>query len=153
VIDPIRVSIVVPAPIARAFDHFARRLHSWWPREYTWSQDVLRDIGIEPRVGGLCFEIGPHDFRCDWGRVLAWSPPERLQLAWHISPRREPVPDPSRASSVSVRFAELEAQRTRVSLVHDDFGRHGSGAAEYRAAMASPEGWPFILRRCVETTT
>jgi Domain of unknown function (DUF4394) len=53
----------------QAFDLFARRLGAWWPPEYSWSQDVLDEIGIEPHEGGMCFERGPHGFRCDWGRV------------------------------------------------------------------------------------
>ena len=137
-------------PTAPAFDRFTRELHTWWPREYTWSQDVLQDIGIEPRLDGLCFEIGPHGFRCDWGRVLEWDPPSHLRLAWQISPRREPVPDPRQASSVVVSFAPDTSQRTRVVLVHEAFDRHGAAGPEYRAAMASSQGWPFILHRFLE---
>ncbi len=149
-IDPVRIVVVAPLSGPRAFDRFARELHSWWPREYTWSQDVLHDIGIEPRAGGLCFEIGPDGFRCDWGRVLDWEPPARLRLAWQISPRREPIPNPLHASTLTVSFTPNGSQRTDVALVHDDFERHGPGAAEYRDAMASPIGWPLILQRFVE---
>jgi uncharacterized protein YndB with AHSA1/START domain len=149
-IEPIRLEVATPLPVARAFERFAGELHDWWPREYTWSQAVLQQIGIEPRVDGLCFEIGPHGFRCDWGRVVEWAPPDRLRLAWQISPRREPVPDPEQASSVTVSFAAQGPQRTKVSLVHDAFERHGNDGAGYRDAMASARGWPFILQRFVE---
>ena len=149
-IEPVRVSVIVPLTVARTFDRFARELRAWWPREYTWGQDVLQDIGMEPRDGGLCFEVGPHGFRCDWGRVLDWNPPGHLHLAWHISPRREPVPDPRHSSTVTLSFASEGLQRTTLTLIHDDFKRHGVGAPEYRAAMASPEGWPLILQRFVD---
>lgn len=149
-IEPISTSVVAPLPLERAFEHFARELYAWWPREYTWSQDVLHDIGIEPRAGGLCFEIGPDAFRCDWGRVLDWAPPERLRLAWQISPRREPVPDPARSSMVTVSFTSDGPQRTLVTLLHENFERHGVDGADYRAAMASAQGWPWILQRFVE---
>jgi hypothetical protein len=149
-IEPVRISVDVGLPAARAFDRFARELQAWWPREYTWSQDVLNEIGLEPRAGGLCFEIGPHGFRCDWGRILEWKPPDRLQIAWQIGPRREPVPNPARASSVTVSFALVRPQHSTVALIHEGFERHGAGAADYRAAMASPQGWPLILRRFVE---
>ena len=149
-IDPVSVSAIVPLPVPRAFDRFVRELHAWWPREYTWSQDVLHDIGVEPHVGGLCFEIGPHAFRCDWGRVLAWVPPEHIQLAWHVGPRREPVPDPAKTSIVTVSFAPDGRERTVIALVHDAFERHGPGGADYRTAMASAQGWPLILQRFVE---
>ncbi len=149
-IDPIHETVFVPLPHSRAFDRFVRELHDWWPREYTWSQNVLAHIGIEPKHGGLCFEIGPHDFRCDWGRVLDWEPPTRLTLAWQISPRREPVPDPLHASTLTVSFRPDGTRRTAVALVHEDFQRHGPDAPKYRAAMASAQGWPLILRRFVE---
>lgn len=149
-IEPVHVSVIAPLATPRAFDRFARELHAWWPREYTWSQDVLHDIGVEPERGGLCFEIGPHGFRCDWGRVLDWEPPALLRLAWQISPRREPVPNPLHASRVTVSFTPNAGGHTTVAIVHDAFERHGGDAPEYRAAMASPHGWPSILQRFVE---
>lgn len=151
-IDPVRVESLVALSPSRAFDRFTRELRAWWPREYTWSQGVLEDIGIEPRLDGLCFEIGPHGFHCDWGRVLAWEPPTRLQLAWQIGPRREPVPDPKQASSVVVTFTPTASEQTKVLLVHDAFERHGAeAAAGYRTALASDQGWPFILRCFAES--
>jgi uncharacterized protein YndB with AHSA1/START domain len=152
-VDAITVDVVVAVPVARAFDRFTRGLGDWWPREYTWSGEVLETIGMDPRAGGSCFEIGPHGFRCDWGRVLEWEPPSRVLLAWQVSPRREPVPDPRQASAVTVRFSADGPQRTRVVLVHDAFERHGEEGAAYRAAMASPQGWPFILQRYAEAAS
>jgi uncharacterized protein YndB with AHSA1/START domain len=149
-IEPVTTSVVAPLPLVRAFERFARELNAWWPREYTWSQDVLHEIGIERRACGLCYEIGPHGYRCDWGRVLDWAPPERLRLAWQISPRREPVPDPERSSTVTVTFASDGPHRTLVTLLHEHFERHGPDGAEYRAAMASAQGWPTILERFVD---
>jgi uncharacterized protein YndB with AHSA1/START domain len=141
-----RHQVEVPVPPARAFAVFAEQLGSWWPPEYSWSGEVLEEIGIEPREGGLCFERGPHGFRCDWGRVLAWEPPDRLDLAWQISPRREPVPDPSKASVVEVRF-EATGGGTAVSLEHRAFERHGEEGASYEEMLGSPQGWPFLLER------
>jgi uncharacterized protein YndB with AHSA1/START domain len=143
----IRHQVSVTSDSDEAFRQFAEQLDRWWPREYTWSGDVLQAIGIEPREGGLCYEPGPHGFRCDWGRVLVWEPPVRLVLAWQISPRREPVPDPRRASEVEVQFDPDGRGGTRVTLEHRGFDRHGTGASEYRAAMASPQGWAYILAR------
>jgi uncharacterized protein YndB with AHSA1/START domain len=147
-IEPIRLGVTVPHDPAAAFERFAVRLGEWWPREYTWAQSSLQWIGIDASTGA-CFELGPHGFRCDWGRVLAWDPARRLQIAWQISPRREPVPDPDRASEVEVVFAPVKGG-SRVSLEHRAFDRHGEGAAEYRDAMASPRGWPYILARYAE---
>jgi uncharacterized protein YndB with AHSA1/START domain len=145
--DAIQYTLTVPLPPTDAFTLFARQFTEWWPREYTWSQSVLEDIGIEARPGGLCYEHGPHGFRCDWGRVLAWEPPGRLVLAWQISPRREPEPNPEKASTIELHFEAEVDGTTRVMLEHRDFDRHGDGAAEYRAALASEQGWPYILGR------
>lgn len=47
-------------------------------------------------------------------------------------------------------FVSLDSARTTVSLLHDDFARHGDDAKGYRDAMASAEGWAFILQRYVQ---
>jgi uncharacterized protein YndB with AHSA1/START domain len=141
----IRLSMVVPASLDQAFDIFTAGLANWWPAEYTWSQEVLETIAIEPGEGGHCFERGPHGFRCDWGRVLVWEPPHRLVFTWQISPKREPEPDPAKSSEVEVRFVSEEPSHTRVEFEHRHFARHGEGGAEYRAALDSPQGWPYIL--------
>jgi uncharacterized protein YndB with AHSA1/START domain len=135
----------VAAAPEHAFEVFAEDLASWWPPEYTWSQRGLEWIGIDPREGGLCTELGPGGFRVDWGRVLIWHPPERLAFTWQISASRVPEPDPARSSLVDVHF-EAAAGATRVRVVHAGFARHGEGADEYRAAMRD-QGWPYILER------
>jgi uncharacterized protein YndB with AHSA1/START domain len=145
--DGVDVAALVEVSPERAFEVFVDRLASWWPREYTWSQGVLEDIAIEPHEGGMCFERGPHGFRCDWGRVLTWDPPHRLVIAWQISPRREPVPDPAKASEVDVRFDADEGGATRVRLHHRHFERHGDDGARYAQMLGAPEGWPFLLDR------
>jgi uncharacterized protein YndB with AHSA1/START domain len=143
-VDPIRLDLTVPAEPDRAFEAFVD-LGSWWPREYTWSADVLEAIWIEPRKGGLLFERGPHGFELSWGRVTSWDPPRRLGFLWQISPRREPEPDPARASEVELAFSAAGEEGTRVELEHRGFERHGDGAEDYRAALASPQGWPWML--------
>ena len=144
---PIRITIAAAIPPADAFALFTEGLTRWWPREYTWAQDTLVRIGMEPRLGGHCYELGPHDFRVDWGRVLAWEPPSRLVLAWQISPRREPQPNPAKASEVEIRFKARPPGGTDVTLEHRGFERHGAGGGDYRDALASEQGWPRILRQ------
>jgi|SRR5690606_34185723 len=154
--EPIRHTLSVTSDPANAFALFTEELGRWWPHEYTWGQQALEAIGIEPFPDGMCYERGPHGFRCDWGRVLVWEPPHRLVLAWQISPRREPVPDPARASEVEINFEPADTGEpgmeggTRVTLEHREFARHGDGAAEYRDALGSPEGWPYIMSKFAE---
>ena len=56
-------------------------------------------------------------------------------------------PNPARASTVDVRFDAEGDRRTRVTLEHRDFDHHGDGVDDYRAALASEQGWPYILSR------
>lgn len=144
--DQYRLSTEVTVPLLpeEAFAAFARELDRWWPPVYTWSQDVLKRITIEPKAGGACYEVGPHDFRCDWGRVTNFDEPDRLIFLWQISAKREPVPDPGQASTVQVSFV-LSGTGTRVLLEHRDFQKHGEDGGWYRDAMASEMGWPRIL--------
>lgn len=144
--DAVRVAITVQTPRNRAFELFTD-LESWWPHEYTWSGEALEEIGIEGWVDGMCFEVGPHGFRCDWGRVLVWEPGGRLAFSWQIGPRREPVPDPGKAGEVDVRFIAQGPRETRIELEHRGFARHGEGWQGYCDQMGSPEGWPQILDR------
>ena len=132
-----------------AFDVFTSRLAEWWVHEFTWSgREHLDTIGIEPCLGGKAYEIGPHGFRVDWGRVLWWEPPQRLVLSWQIAPDRVPQPDPAHGSEIEVRFRP-HRDGTVVELEHRHFDRHGPAAAGYRGAMT--DGWRELLGRYAET--
>lgn len=136
----------VPAPAEHAFSIFALRLTDWWVKEYTWSgPDSLVDIGFEPGEDGMAYEIGPHGFRADWGRVLIWAPPHRLMFTWQIGPDRAPVPDPEQATEVEVLFRPERRDRTRVEVEHRHFDRHGRDAEGYRQALTA--GWQELLSR------
>ncbi|MFB9234854.1 SRPBCC family protein [Plantactinospora siamensis] len=138
--------IHVPVPPAIAFAAFTERFADWWVREYTWSGPAaLADIGIEPRPDGMAYEIGPHGFRTDFGRVLVWDPPQRLVLTWQIGPDRVPVPDPGQASEIEVRFVPDGDVRTLVELDHRGFDRHGDDAQGYLQALTA--GWQELLGR------
>jgi uncharacterized protein YndB with AHSA1/START domain len=146
----VRTTVTVPVPPKLAFEAFAGGLSAWWMKEYTWSGPrALVDIGIEPRTGGMAYEIGPYGFRADWGRVLAWEPPSRLHITWQIGPDRAPVPDPMQASEVEVTFAPCD-DGTRVVVDHRHFDRHGQDAAGYRDALT--DGWRELLSRYAALT-
>jgi uncharacterized protein YndB with AHSA1/START domain len=137
--------LVVAVPPERAFALFTRGLASWWIREFTWAgPDALVDIGIEAAVGGLAYEIGPHGFRVDWGRVLVFEPPHRFVMTWQIDPHRAPMPDPAKATEVEVRFEEVP-EGTRVTLEHRGFERHGADGPGYRDGLLG--GWDALLAR------
>lgn len=138
--EPIRCSLSLPVPPGRAFELFTRELGRWWPLSYTWSLDRFAGAEITPE---RWFERDRDGLAIGWGEVRAWEPPGRLVVAFTVSPRREIEP-PERASEVEFRF-EAEGGGTRLSLEHRDLERHGEGAGDLRAGMASAQGWPVIL--------
>jgi uncharacterized protein YndB with AHSA1/START domain len=141
----IRHEVTVDAPPGDAFAAFTDGIGTWWPAELTWSGRLLERVAIEPRSGGFCYEIGSGGMRLDWGRVAAWEPPSRLSFSWQVGPDRVPEVNPARASQVEVRFEAIGTDRTRVSVVHDGWERHGEAAAAYREQFDRAGTWPRIL--------
>ncbi|WP_422772675.1 SRPBCC family protein [Plantactinospora sp. WMMC1484] len=142
----VRSSLRIPGPADRAFGIFTEGIADWWVKEYTWSgPQKLAKLGIEPGSGGMLYEIGPHGFRADWGRVLDWQPPRRLVFNWQIGPDRAPVPDPARSSVVEARFSPQADGGVLVEVEHRDFDRHGEAAEGYREALTA--GWHELLSR------
>ena len=150
-IGAIRHEVTVDAPPSDAFAAFTEGINAWWPRESTWSGGLLERIAIEPRVGGFCHEIGSGGMRLDWGRVSAWEPPHRLAFSWQIGPDRVPQVSPAQASQVEVRFAAADRDRTRVTVVHDGWERHGEGGAAYRQRFDQSRAWPQMLEAYAAT--
>jgi uncharacterized protein YndB with AHSA1/START domain len=150
-IAPIRHEVTVDGPPADAFAAFTHGINAWWPRDLTWSGGLLERIAIEPRVGGFCHEIGADGMRLDWGRVSAWEPPHRLSFSWQVGPDRVPEVSPARASQVEVRFAPVSRERTRVTVVHEGWERHGEGGAAYRQQFDRSGAWPRMLEAYAAT--
>lgn len=143
--QPIEKSVTVPVDQDIAFQSFVNNIGDWWPTAYTWSQEKLSYFAIDPKIDGLCSEWGPYGFRCDWGRVAHIEEPSYIAFKWQISARREPVPDPEKASLVEVWFKVYDNKQTKVVLHHHQFSNHGEEALSYRDALDSPQGWDFIL--------
>jgi hypothetical protein len=148
--EHIKRKITVGTSRETAFDKFVNYLNDWWPKEYTWSGQKLKEIAIEPRVGGMCFETGPYGFHCNWGRVTGYREGEWIELTWQISPKRVPEPDPQKASRISVNFIAHSPSETLVDFEHSDFSNHGDGSDEYLKAMDSESGWDYIFQKYAE---
>ena len=142
--DRIAHDVVVEAGTASAFDAFTSHLGAWWPLAYTFSGVGFVDAAIEPRVGGVWFERNQAGEKLSWGEVRAYTPGERLVLAFAIGADRKPASNDA-ASEVEVRFSAAGPGQTRVELEHRDFARHGQGAEALRTGMDSAQGWPLIL--------
>ncbi len=142
----LRSSLLVPASTQQAFAVFTGAIADWWVMEYTWSgPGLLTTLEMEPWTDGMLYEIGPHGFRNDWGRVLTWTPPRRLVFTWQIGADRVPAPDPARASEVEALFRPDRSGQTRVEVEHRHFDRHGPAAEGYRRALTA--GWSELLAR------
>ncbi len=142
----VRASVVVAAPIERAFSVFTEDIGSWWPPDHHILQAPLSEMVFEPRAGGHVYDRGSDGSECRWARVLAYEPPERVVFSWDISTRWQIETDPERTSEVEVRFLAESPDRTRVELEHRKLERHGEGWEAMRDAVGSDEGWAAGLR-------
>jgi len=150
VTDPIETSVKVPVPPEHAFGMLTAGLGTWWPAEYSWGPEVLDTHELEPREGGRIAEVSVHGNRWDWGRITAWEPPHRLVFDWQIGPDRVPTPDPSACSEVEWRV-EADGDGSVVHVVHAGFDAYGDAGSDYRAGLASEQGWPYMLASFVDT--
>lgn len=139
-VAPVKKTIRVNASQARAFEVFTARFDAWWPKGHHIGQAAMKEAVIEPRQGGRWYEKGEDGAECDWGRVLAWEPPQRVVLSWHINSKF--VIDESVVSEVEVRFIAEEGGITRVELEHRIEAEDGEAM---RAAVDSPGGWSGLL--------
>ncbi len=140
-------SILVQAPIERAFEVFTADIGSWWPTDHHILEAELAEMVFEPRAGGHIIDRGVDGSECRWARVLAYEPPHRIVFTWDITLRWQIETDPARASEVEVRFIAESEDRTRVELEHRGIERHGDGWEAMHAAVGSPNGWLIGLER------
>jgi uncharacterized protein YndB with AHSA1/START domain len=144
---PVRSSIVVEAPIDRAFQVFVDDFGQIKPPEHNLLGVERAETVFEPRAGGQVFDRGVDGSECHWARVIAYEPPDRVVLGWHIDGRWQIETDPARTSEVEVRFIAEGDDRTRVELEHRNFERHGDGWEGVRDGVGSAGGWPLYLAR------
>jgi uncharacterized protein YndB with AHSA1/START domain len=145
----VTTKIVVDAPIERAFDVFTHNFDRIKPREHNMLSVDIAESVFEPRVGGRVFDRGVVGSECQWARVLAYDPPERIVFTWDINPYWQIEADLDKTSEVEVRFIAESAARTRVELEHRNIDRHGDGWEGTREGVQGDQGWPLYLQRFV----
>jgi uncharacterized protein YndB with AHSA1/START domain len=143
----VRTSIVVEAPIERAFAVFTAEFDRIKPREHNLLDVDIAETVFEPREGGRIYDRGVDGSECHWSRVLAYEPPNRVLFSWDITPQWQIETDLERTSEVEVRFVSEGPERTRVELEHRNLDRHGDGWESGRDAVGSAGGWPLYLQR------
>jgi DNA-binding transcriptional ArsR family regulator len=139
-VAPVKKTLRVNAPQTRAFEVFTARFESWWPKGHHIGKAEMKHVFIEPMAGGRWYEEGVDGSECDWGKVLAWDPPSRLVLSWHLNGQFQY--DETVNSEIEVHFIAEGAGVTRVELEH----RITAADAELiRAGVDSPNGWTGLL--------
>jgi uncharacterized protein YndB with AHSA1/START domain len=140
-------SIVVEAPIERAFRVFTEDFGRFKPREHNMLAVDIEQTVFETHVGGHIYDRGVDGSECRWARVLAYEPPERVVFSWDISPQWQIETDLDKTSEVEVRFIAESPERTRVELEHRNLDRHGEGWEGVREGVHGDDGWPLYLER------
>ena len=143
----VNASIVVEAPIERAFKVFTEDFGSFKPPDHNMLGVEIAETVFEPRVGGSLYDRGVDGSVCRWARVLAYEPPNRVLLSWDISPQWQVETDLDKTSEWEVRFVAETPDRTRVEIEHRNLERHGDGWKGVREALGGGDGWPLYLRR------
>ena len=137
----VRKSIVVAAPLERAFELFTDGVATWWPQAtHSIHEDEVETVVLEPREGGRMYERTRSGEEAHWAFVRAWEPPHRLVLEWAVNPKNPPT-------EVEVRFSAAE-DGTRVELTHTGWEAYGERAADGRAGYDT--GWDRVLGRFAE---
>jgi uncharacterized protein YndB with AHSA1/START domain len=142
--EAVRREITVQASPERAFAVFTDRFDSWWPRGHHIGEAEMSEAILEPRLGGRWYERGVDGSECVWGEVLAWAPPHRLLLSWHIGGDWKLDPDPAHASEIEISFTPV-GDATRVDVEHRHFERHGATAEALREGVGGEDGWNGLL--------
>jgi uncharacterized protein YndB with AHSA1/START domain len=143
----VHTSIVVDAPIERAFTIFTEQFGRFKPPEHNLLGVEIAETVFEPRVGGALYDRGVDGSECRWARVLAFEAPYRLVLSWDISPQWQLEADENNASEVEVLFVAESPERTRLELEHRHLDRHGPGWESLRDGVDGDGGWPLYLAR------
>lgn len=141
----VSASVVVAAPVERAFRVFIEQFGAIKPPEHNMLGVPIARTVIEPHAGGQVYDHGEDGSEMRWARVLAFEPPSRIVISWDFSPQWEIQTE--NTSEVDVRFIPESPDRTRVDLEHRDLDRHGEGWEAIRAAVEGGDGWPVYLQR------
>ena len=145
---PVKRSVEVKVSQARAFEVFTKKTSSWWPKSHHIGKTAMTEAIIEPKVNGRWYEIDEDGTECQWGHVIAWSPPESVTLAWQLNAQFQF--DPELVTEVEVKFIALGPSLTRVELEHRLLERFGDLAEKIRGQVDG--GWPQILAAFAEAT-
>ena len=117
--EPIVVEFEVKATPEHAFDVWTSKPTMWWPRSHTVTRDPDLTVVFEPFAGGRIYERSSDGLEHEWGEVVAWDPPARVEYLWHL------FFDRSEATEIAVSFTPLDETTSRVRLIQTGFEKLG----------------------------
>lgn len=128
--EPIVVEFDVRASPQHAFEVWTSKTSMWWPRSHTISGEQNLDVVFERFAGGRIYERGSDGTEHEWGEVLVWEPPTRVDYLWHL------FFDRSEATEITVTFTAIE-DGSKVRLVQTGFEKLGVEVGSERRRRTS----------------
>jgi uncharacterized protein YndB with AHSA1/START domain len=138
-IEPVRKSVIVPAPPSRAFEVFTARFGDWWPlATHSVGTAEAASVTFGRGIGGIILETLADGTTTVWGTITRWEPPERVAFSWHAgTPEAE-------AGVVEVVFTPSGPDSTLVELIHSGWENRPDGAS---ARDGYETGWDPVIER------
>lgn len=134
--QPIVKRLDLPVTPERAFEHFTKGIHLWWPLQgHSLAEDKADTVVFEAREGGRLYEIDTDGNEREWGRVIECEPPHLLVYSWVLE-------RPSHATEVEVRFEPGGEHGTAMTLIHRGWDGRPDGAA---GRVGYDGGWDGVL--------
>ena len=143
IVEAVRREIVVEVGQAAAFEIFTADMTSWWPAHHHIGSAPIKEIVVEPRVGGRWYTRHEDGAETDTGVVTAWEPPGLFAVTWQIGADWKFHPD--LVTSITVRFTPEGPDRTRVVLEHGGLEAYAADAAAMRATFDAEDAWTGTL--------
>lgn len=136
VVDPIVKTLSLNASAQKAFDHFTKNIHVWWPvAEHSLSKDNIETVIFEAHTGGRIYEIEKSGKEREWGRVINCEAPNRIVFSWVLEA-------PDKATEIELLFKADGAEKTTFTLIHRGWENRADGV-EWRGYYN--EGWDGVL--------
>lgn len=105
-------SVTVKRNMADAFRIWTEQIHLWWPAGHSRSGDPQTRIVIDGQVGGRFYEQASSGEEFDFGSVIVWEPPHRLEFTWFLGS------SPEMPTRVHIQFTPLSTNETLVEVNH-----------------------------------
>ena len=141
-VDPIVKTLKLDAPVEKAFSHFTKNIHVWWPlTNHSLSGENAASVVFETSTGGRIYEIDKAGKEREWGRVLECTPPTHLVFSWVLEAS-------DRATEVDVTFKDEGNGKSSLTLVHRGWDKRPDGA-EWRGKYH--QGWDGVLSGFAES--